>query len=30
VNSNDNGFGSVGMQRLSDNMVAFTFSLRPH
>jgi len=27
VNSNDAGFGSVGMQKLSDNMVAFTFSL---
>jgi len=25
--SSDNGFGNVGMQRLSDNMVAFTFSL---
>jgi Uncharacterized protein conserved in bacteria (DUF2219) len=23
----DNGFGNVGMQKLSDNMVAFTFSL---
>jgi len=28
VNSNyDNGFGNVGMQKLSDNMVAFTLSL---
>jgi hypothetical protein len=27
VNSNDAGFGNVGMQKLSDNMVAFTFSL---
>jgi hypothetical protein len=25
--SSDNGFGNVGMQKLSDNMVAFTFSL---
>jgi hypothetical protein len=29
VNSNDTGFGNVGLERLSDNMVAFTFSLRP-
>ena len=29
VNANDAGFGNVGMQKLSDNMVAFTFSLRP-
>jgi len=30
VNSNyDNGFGNVGMQRLSDNMVAFTLSVHP-
>ena len=29
VNSNDMGFGNVGMQKLSDNMVAFTFSIRP-
>ena len=27
VNSNDAGFGAVGMQKLSDNMVAFSFSL---
>ncbi len=27
VNSNDMGFGNVGMQKLSDNMVAFTLSL---
>jgi len=27
VNSNDTGFGNVGMEKLSDNMVAFTFSL---
>jgi len=27
VNSNDSGFGNVGMQKLSDNLVAFTFSL---
>ena len=31
VNSNyDNGFGNVGMQKLSDNMVAFTLSFHPH
>ena len=30
VNANDAGFGNVGMQKLSDNMVAFTFSFRPH
>jgi hypothetical protein len=29
VSANEAGFGSVGMQKLSDNMVAFTFSLRP-
>lgn len=27
VNSSDTGFGNVGMQKLSDNLVAFTFSL---
>jgi hypothetical protein len=26
---NNNGFGAVGMQKLSDNMVAFTFNVRP-
>ncbi len=29
VSSNYSGFGNVGMQKLSDNMVALTFSLRP-
>jgi len=30
VNSNDTGFGNVGMEKLSDNMVAFTLSFHPH